>query len=71
MDYNKGNKIHRLTSLQEDTRTQLLSKSKASQKGRERFKRRTKSRVANSVRQYNSIDMNCTQQGTMQKQRLV
>lgn len=58
MDYRKDNKIHRLTSLQEDTRTQLISKSKSSVKGRERYKKRTKSRVANSVRQYNSIDMN-------------
>lgn len=45
-------------SLQEDSRTNLLSKSKRSTKGLQRFKKRVKSRVANSVKQYNSIDMN-------------
>jgi hypothetical protein len=45
-------------SLREDTRNKLMSKSKQSQKGMQRFKRRVKSRVANSVKQYNSIDMN-------------
>lgn len=44
--------------LNEDSRASLLSKSKRSKKGMERFKRRVKSRVANSVKQYNSIDMN-------------
>lgn len=44
--------------LNEDSRASLLSKSKRSNKGMERFKRRVKSRVANSVKQYNSIDMN-------------
>lgn len=44
--------------LNEDSRASLLSKSKRSTKGMERFKRRVKSRVANSVKQYNSIDMN-------------
>ena len=45
-------------TLQEDSRNALLSKSKKSQKGMQRFKRRVKSRVANTVKQYNSIDMN-------------
>lgn len=44
--------------LNEDSRTSLISKSKHSSKGMQRFKRRVKSRVANTVRQYNSIDMN-------------
>lgn len=44
--------------LQEATRSSLLSKSKQSEKGFQRFKQRVKSRVANSVKQYNSIDMN-------------
>lgn len=44
--------------LHEDSRTTLLSKSKKTDKGFQRFKRRVKSRVANSVKQYNSIDMN-------------
>lgn len=44
--------------LNEDSRSSLLSKSKKSVKGFQRFKRRVKSRVANSVKQYNSIDMN-------------
>lgn len=52
--------------LLEDTRKQLIAKSKHADnyvpwnqhKGRNRFQRRTKSRVANSVREFNSIDMN-------------
>ena len=44
--------------LHEDSRVSLLSKSKKSDKGFQRFKKRVKSRVANSVKQYNSIDMN-------------
>lgn len=44
--------------LREDSRVNLLAKSKRSQKGFERFKRRVKSRVANTVKQYNAIDMN-------------
>lgn len=44
--------------LTEDSRSKLLSKSKQSDKGFQRFKNRVKSRVANSVKQYNSIDMN-------------
>ena len=44
--------------LHEDSRTKLISKSKSSIKGKQRFNRRSKSKVANNVRQYNSIDMN-------------
>ena len=44
--------------LHEDSRNALLSKSKQSTKGFQRFKKRVKSRVANSVKQYNAIDMN-------------
>lgn len=44
--------------LNEDTRTQLISKSKSSKKGKERFNRRTKSKVANTVKSFNQIDMN-------------
>lgn len=44
--------------LTEASRASLLSKSKSSQKGFERFKKRVKSKVANSVKQYNAIDMN-------------
>lgn len=46
------------TKLHEDSRGSLLAKSKQSNKGFERFKKRVKSRVANSVKQYNAIDMN-------------
>lgn len=45
-------------NLNEDTRQQLLYKSKSSVKGNQRFKRRLKSRIANSVKEFNSIDMN-------------
>lgn len=45
-------------TLNEDSRNKLISKSKSSVKGKQRFDRRSKSKVANSVRQYNSIDMN-------------
>lgn len=44
--------------LTEDSRTSLLAKSKKSDKGFQRFKKRVKSRIANSVKQYNAIDMN-------------
>lgn len=44
--------------LYEDNRMKLLSKSKASAKGRERYNKRTKSTVANTVKALNSIDMN-------------
>lgn len=45
-------------NLNEDTRQQLLYKSKSSVKGNQRFKRRLKSKIANSVKEFNSIDMN-------------
>ena len=44
--------------LYEDNRQKLISKSKSSAKGRERFNKRNKSRVANTVKALNSIDMN-------------
>lgn len=44
--------------LDEATRNDLISKSKQSGKGRQRFKRRVKSSVSHNVRQYNQIDMN-------------
>ena len=44
--------------LTEASRSNLLTKSKQSQKGMERFRKRVKSRVANTVKQYNNIDMN-------------
>ena len=44
--------------LTEDSRSSLINKSKSSQKGKERFKRRVKSRVANSVKEFNQINMN-------------
>lgn len=44
--------------LDEASRNDLITKSKVSTKGRERFKRRVKSKVANQVKQFNSIDMN-------------
>lgn len=47
-----------LKYLIEDNRIKLISKSKSSQKGRERFNRRNKSKVANTVKSFNQIDMN-------------
>jgi hypothetical protein len=50
--------------LLELNRNQLINKSKASDnykntsKGKNRWERRTRSRIANTVRQYNKIDMN-------------
>lgn len=45
--------------LTEVSRNQLISKSKASRDGgKKRFARRVKSKVANSVREYNALDMN-------------
>lgn len=44
--------------LFEDSRRQLISKSKSSAKGRERYNKRKKSRVANTVKSFNQIDMN-------------
>lgn len=43
--------------LTEASRNSLLTKSKTSIKGRQRYNRRNKSKVANSVKQFNSIDM--------------
>ena len=45
-------------NLYEATRNQLLNKSKSSEKGRQRFDRRKKSKVGNTVKSFNSIDMN-------------
>lgn len=50
--------LESLKRLHEDSRSSLLAKSKKSAKGFERFKKRVKSRVANSVKQFNAIDMN-------------
>lgn len=47
-----------MNRLYEDNRRKLISKSKSSQKGRERFNKRNKSKVANTVKAMNSIDMN-------------
>ena len=43
--------------ITEASRQSLITKSKVSNKGRQRFKRRVKSKVANQVKQFNSIDM--------------
>ena len=50
--------LESLQRLTEASRSDLLSKSKKTDKGFQRFKKRVKSRVANSVKQYNAIDMN-------------
>lgn len=50
--------LESLKKLHEDSRSSLLSRSKQTDKGFLRFKKRVKSRVANSVKQYNAIDMN-------------
>lgn len=50
--------MHKKIPILEASRNDLLTKSKASNKGRQRFKRRVKSKVANQVKQFNSIDMN-------------
>lgn len=50
--------IYKKLPLFEASRNDLLTKSKTSYKGRQRFKRRVKSKVANQVKQFNSIDMN-------------
>ena len=44
--------------LTEASRTQLLSKTKSSAKGMERFRKRVRSKFATTVKQYNQIDMN-------------
>ena len=54
MKFNNSNKV----LLKEASRNQLLTKSKTTTAGKKRFKQRVKSRVATTVKQYNSIDMN-------------
>lgn len=44
--------------LNEDNRQKLISKSKSSEKGRERFNKRNRSKVGNTVKAFNQIDMN-------------
>lgn len=44
--------------LDEATRTQLIAKSKSSEKGKQRFERRSKSKVQNTTSAMNKIDMN-------------
>ena len=44
--------------LTEDKRQSLINKSKTSEKGKKRYDRRNKSKVANTVKSFNSIDMN-------------
>ena len=46
------------TFLFEDNRNQFLNKSKSSTKGKQRFERRKRSKVQNTVRAMNGIDMN-------------
>lgn len=47
-----------MSTLFEDSRQQLITKSKTSTKGKQRFDRRNKSRVSSVVKSFNSIDMN-------------
>ena len=54
-----------LIKLNEDSRNQLLSKARQGaeykgdkSKGKNRYERRTKSKISNSVREYNQLDMN-------------
>lgn len=47
-----------LKYLNEDSRQKLITKSKNSKKGKQRYDRRHKSKVANTVKAMNSIDMN-------------
>lgn len=44
--------------LEEDSRTQLINKTKSSTSGKKRYLDRVKSKITASVKQYNSIDMN-------------
>lgn len=44
--------------MNEDSRQDLVAKSKKSQKGLQRYKKRLKSRILSSVREFNQIDMN-------------
>ena len=43
--------------IDEASRNQLLSKSRSSIKGKQRYNKRNKSHIANTVREYNNIDM--------------
>lgn len=54
----EGLRFNKSTKLFEANRTQLINKSKNSEKGRQRYNRRVKSKMANVVRDFNSIDMN-------------
>ena len=45
-------------AITEKSRMALLNQSKSSEKGMERYKKRTKSKLAATVKQFNSIDMN-------------
>ena len=47
-----------MTILNEESRNNLIAKSKNSVKGLERYKKRVKSRVASSTQEFNQIDMN-------------
>ena len=47
-----------MRNLTEDKRQELVSKSKSSEKGRQRFNKRKKSKIMNTVKAMNSIDMN-------------
>lgn len=44
--------------INEDSRQELVAKSKRSQKGLQRYKKRLKSRILSSVKEFNQIDMN-------------
>ena len=54
-----------METLQEDSRQQLLTKAKSGadykgdkSKGKNRYARRTKSKISSGTREYNNIDMN-------------
>lgn len=49
--------LYKKIPILEASRQNLLTKSKTSNKGRERYKKRVKSKVANQVKQFNSINM--------------
>lgn len=44
--------------INEDSRQELVAKSRRSQKGLQRYKKRLKSRILSSVKEFNQIDMN-------------
>jgi hypothetical protein len=58
------NIFYEASTLTEDTRTALISKSRSAgeykdkSRGKNRFERKKYSKVANTVKQYNNIDMN-------------